>query len=121
MSTAVLDKALAYYQRFDRRQRAELRALVTDEVVAEHRANPTGAKGPQSEPLRRLLNYFRRMPQAGKYVVVAVRRWEEYRLGRLSGVRGIAPTVLEGPSFATEDEALHAVFEARVRDLRADP
>lgn len=119
MSTAGGDKALAYYERFDRRQRAELRTLVSDGLIAEHRANPTGAKGPQSEPLRRLLNYFRRMPQAGKYVVVAVRRWEEYRLGRLSGARGVAPTVLDGPSFATEDEALHAVFEARVRDLVA--
>jgi branched-chain amino acid transport system permease protein len=98
--------------------RAELVKLATDDVVAEHRANPNGASGPQSEALRRLLNYFRRAPQAGKYVVVAERRWEEYRIARLSGVRGVAPTVLDTPAFATETEAIHGVFEARVRDLR---
>ena len=111
------DKALAYYERFDRVQRAQLKPLVTDEVIAEHRANPLGERGAQSEPLRRLLNYFRRLPQGGKHVVVAVEPWREYRLGVLSAVRGEAPQVLDAPVFATEEEALHGVFLARVRDL----
>jgi len=116
---SVTDKALHYYDRFDRALRAELRALATDEVVAEHRANPLGTRGRQSEALRRLLNYFRRAPQAGKYVVVAVSRWQEYRIGVLSGVRGVAPKLLDEPFFATEEEALQGVFAARVRDLFA--
>ena len=118
MSAPVVDKALAYHERFDRRLRSELRALATDAVLEEHRMNPSGARGTQSEALRRLLNYFRRAPQAGKYVVVAVRSFEEYKIGVLSGVRGVAPTVLEAPAFASEADALHGVFEARVRDLR---
>jgi hypothetical protein len=115
--SAVVDKAFHYYERFDRALRAELRALATEEVIAEHRANPLGARGPQSEPLRRLLNYFRRLPQAGKHVVVAVEPWREYRLGVLSATRGEPPRLLDGPVFATEEEALHGVFLARVRDL----
>jgi hypothetical protein len=112
-----IDKALHYYERFDRELRAELRPLVTDAVIAEHRANPFGRRGPQSEALRRLLNYFRRAPQAGKLGVVAVEPWHEYRLGVLSGVRGEPPKVLDEPVFATEEEALHGVFLARVRAL----
>jgi hypothetical protein len=114
-----IDKALHYYDRFDRGLRAELRRLVTDDVIAEHRANPLGRRGPQSEALRRLLNYFRRAPQAGKLAVVAVEPWREYRLATLSGVRGEQPKVLDEPLFATEEDALHGVFLARVRTLDA--
>ena len=114
-----IDKALHYYDRFDRELRADLRRLVTDDVIAEHRANPLGQRGPQSEALRRLLNYFRRAPQAGKLMVVAVEPWREYRLGMLSGVRGEPPKVLDEPVFATEEDALHGVFLARVRALVA--
>jgi hypothetical protein len=113
----VSDKALHYYERFDRQLRAQLKPLVNDDVIAEHRANPLGARGPQSEPLRRLLNYFRRAPQAGKLAVIAIEPWHEYRLGTLSGVRGEPPKVLDEPVFATEEEALHGVFIARVRAL----
>jgi branched-chain amino acid transport system permease protein len=114
-----VDKALHYYDRFDRALRTELRRLVTDDVIAEHRANPLGRGGPQSEALRRLLNYFRRAPQAGKLAVIAVEPWREYRLGTLSGVRGEPPKVLDEAVFATEEDALHGVFLARVRALVA--
>lgn len=113
------DKDLHHYERFDRQLRAQLKPLVSDEMIAEHRRNPLGARGPQSEALRRVLNYFRREPQAGKLVVVAVEPWREYRIGVFSGVRGEAPKVLDAPVFATEEEALHGVFLARVRDLVA--
>lgn len=119
MSTLVIDKALHYYERFDRDLRRKLKALATEAVIDEHRRNPLGRLGPQSDALRRLLNYFRRAPQAGKYVVVAVEPWREYRIGALSGVRGVPPKILDGPVFGSEEEALHGVFLARVRDLLA--
>ena len=119
MSAPRADQALHYYERFDQALRRQLRALVDDTVVEEHRANPLGKRGPQSDRLRRLLNYFRRAPQAGKYVVVAVEPWRDYRIGVLSGVRGVAPQVLDEPIFGAEQEALHGVFLARVRDLLA--
>jgi branched-chain amino acid transport system permease protein len=117
MRTPPVDKALHYYERFDRNLRGQLRELITDEVIAEHQANPLGER-PQSEPLRRLLNYFRRAPQAGKYGVVAVEPWRDYRIGILSGARGVLPKVLDEPVFASEQDALHGVFLARIRDLR---
>jgi branched-chain amino acid transport system permease protein len=117
MDTPPVDKALHYYERFDRHHRAELRGLITDEVIAEHEAHPFGER-PQSDALRRLLNYFRRAPQAGKYVVVAWEPWREYRIGLLSGVRGVLPKVLDQPVFTSERKALHGVFLARIRDLR---
>jgi branched-chain amino acid transport system permease protein len=119
MSAPAADKAFHYYERFDHELRRQLKALVDEAVVEEHRANPLGAGGPHSERLRRLLNYFRRAPQAGKYVVVAVEPWREYRIGVLSGARGVAPQVLDAPIFASEEEALHGVFLARIRDLLA--
>jgi len=114
MAPTVVDKALAYYERFDREQRPQLKALIDEQLIAEHRVNPLG---PHGDRLRRVLNYFRRAPQPGKYVVVAVDRWRDYRLARLSGVRGEAPKVLDEPVFRTEEEAIHGAFLARVREL----
>lgn len=119
MSLPLVDKALHYHERFDRRLREQLVKSIDDGLLAEHRANPLGQAGPQSDTLRRVLNYFRRAPQAGKYVVIAVQPWREYRIGVLSGARGAPPKLLDQPACATEEEALHAVFLARVRDLLA--
>jgi branched-chain amino acid transport system permease protein len=119
-SARVTDKALHYYARFDEKLRERLRALITDELIAEHKENPLGFRGHHSPDLQFVLNYFRRSPQAGKYIIVASVPWQEYRIGVLSGVRGVAPEVLEEPVFATEEEAIHGTFLARVRDLMDD-
>jgi branched-chain amino acid transport system permease protein len=116
-SAQVADKALHYYARFDERLREQLRDLITDELIAEHEQNPLGFRGLHSPDLQFVLNYFRRAPQAGKYIIVASAPWQEYRIGVLSGVRGAAPEVLEEPVFANEEEAIHGAFMARVRDL----
>ena len=116
----VTDKALHYYARFDEKLRERLRALITDELIAEHEENPLGFRGHHSPDLQFVLNYFRRSSQAGKYIIVASMPWQEYRIGVLSGVRGVAPGVLEEPAFAIEEEATHGTFLARVRDLMDD-
>jgi branched-chain amino acid transport system permease protein len=108
------DRQLQVFESWDRRQRRLVRELITDELIEEHRRDPLGD---HSDALRRVLTYFRRQPQAGKYVIVATRPWEEYAIAVLSGVRGEAPLLLEDEVFPTEREALHAVFERRVRDL----
>jgi hypothetical protein len=110
------DRQLEVYELFDRRARERTLDLITDEVVAEHAADPAG---PHSDGLQRVLRYFRRAPVPGKYVVVAVRPWQEYRIGALSGVHGEAPDVLDDGPYATEEEAMHAVFLRRVDELRA--
>ena len=110
-----VDRQLQVYADWDAKQRERIRALITDELIEEHRRKPLGQ---HSDALERVLNYFRRQPQPGKYIVVATRPWEEYRIGVLSGVRGTPASILDGETFATEEEAMHGVFLRRVRDLR---
>ena len=111
----VVDRQLQVYADWDAKQRKRIRALITDELVAEHAAKPLGQ---HSDALERVLNYFRRQPTAGKYIIVAVRPWEQYKIGVLSGVRGRPAQVLDEETYASEEEAMHGIFLRRVRELR---
>ena len=110
------DKQMQCFERFDRRIRERLKPLVTDEIIEEHRRNPAGQ---HSDHLERLLNYFRRSDAAGKYAIEAVRPFQEYRVVVLSGRRGVAPRPADNATYASPDEAYHAVFLKRVQDLLA--
>ena len=110
----VVDKQIGVYLEVQARSRARLRALLTPELIAEHKANPLG---PHSDALQRVLNYFRQQPQPGKYILVAVRPWEEYRIAVLSGRRGELHKVLDDERFTSEEAGLHGIFLRRVRDL----
>jgi branched-chain amino acid transport system permease protein len=112
----VVDRNIQVYLEFERRLRPKIRALLTDELIAEHAASPLG---PHSDALQRVMNYFRRQPQPGKYILVAVRPWQEYRIGTLSGTRGEVVKILGDEPFATEEDGLHGIFLKRVADLRA--
>src|SRR5438067_2317527 len=109
------DRQLQLYAIWDAEMRTRLRPLATDDVIAEHARNPLGQ---HSEPLARLLNYFRRVPQAGKYVIVSTRPHQEWQIALLSGRRGVAPTPIPGAVFASWEAAIHAVFVRRVEDLQ---
>lgn len=108
------DRSLLVYARWDARTRESLRSLITDGLIAEHRGQP---RGQHSDTLARVLNYFRRAPLTRKYVVVCIRPHVEWKIAELSGVRGDPPRVIDDRSFASEAEALHAVFLQRVDDL----
>jgi branched-chain amino acid transport system permease protein len=109
------DRQLEVYARFDAELRTRLRALVTPEIVAEHARAPFG---PHSDALARIENYFRRSPTTGKYIVIAVEPWSDYRIGTLSGVRGESARVLpDSDRYLTESAAAHGIFLRRVRDL----
>jgi hypothetical protein len=108
------DRQIQVYLDWDAKQRERIKALITDDLIAEHAAKPLGQ---HSDALERVLQYFRRQPQPGKYIIIATRPWEEYRIGVLSGVRGEPVTVLVDETFATEDEALHGIFARRLREL----
>ncbi len=113
-ATEIRDKQTIYVRRFDETVRKHLRPLVTDEVIAEHKRNPSG---PHSDTLERLLNYFRRAAITDKYGILAVKSFAEYRVIALSGRRGVPPRVVDDKVYATPDEAQHAVFLRRVQDL----
>ena len=112
----VVDRNIQVYLEFERRLRPKIRALVTDGLIAEHEAAPLG---PHSDDLQRVMNYFRRQPQPGKYILVATKPWQEYRIGTLSGQRGEVVKLLGDEAFANEEDGLHGIFLARVADLRA--
>lgn len=90
-------------------------------IIAEHRENPMyrGTRPGEpaalnSEPLKRLLDRLRAMPQTGKHTIVETRPWEEYTIGILSGVRG-GTVDLTNESYATRGEAEHAIFLKRLQ------
>ena len=102
------------WRRYDKMQRDYLKTLVSDELIDEHRRCPLGQ---HSEPLERLLLYFRRQPQVDKYAIVAVEPFKAYRIVALSGHRGVAPRVVEDKTYGSQEEAYHGVFLRRVQDL----
>lgn len=113
-ATETRDKDQIYYRRFDKMQRDFLKRLVTDAVIEEHRTRPLGQ---HSEALERLLNYFRRQGQVDKYAILVLQEFKAYRIVALAGHRGTAPRVVEDQTYATPDEAYHALFLRRVQDL----
>ncbi len=97
--------------RWDIRTRTAIRSLLTNELIAEHRSDP---RGHHSDTLKRVLNYFRRSGALTPYVVICAQPFREWRVARLTGVRGHGPVLVDEQTFNSEAEAMHAVFLKRV-------
>ena len=109
------DKQAIYYRRFDKRLRDRLKALVTPDVIEEHRQKPLGQ---HSDALSRLLNYFRRGEVADKYAIIRqAGNFHSYKIVAFSGVRGAPPRLVDDRIYTDINEAYHAVFLLRVNDL----
>ena len=65
------------------------------------------------------MNYFRRQPQPGKYILVATKPWQEYRIGTLSGAARRGRQDPRRRDVRDEEDGLHGIFLRRVADLRA--
>jgi branched-chain amino acid transport system permease protein len=102
---------------WDRRMRVAIGPLLTAELIAEHRRDPVGH---HSDALKRVLNYFRRSPALTPYVVICTRPFQEWRVARLTGVRGQSPVLVDQQTFNSEAEAMHAVFLKRVEEVMRD-
>lgn len=105
------DHVLEYYHGM---QRAYLKTVVCDEVIAEFNEKPFGQ---HSEPLERLLHYFRRLPLEGQYAIKRDGATGRCRVVVLSGVRGVPPRLLDDREYATVEDAYRAVFAQHVDDL----
>ena len=108
----VRDQDQLYFERFDARLRTELGALITPELMEEHRGRPLGQ---HSDGLERVLNFLRSRPGHGKYVLFELQADRAYKIVVLSGSRNEPPTDVDDRIFRDKAEALHAVFELRVR------
>jgi branched-chain amino acid transport system permease protein len=113
-ATETHDKDVVYWRRFDKMQRDFLKKLVTEEIIEEHRRKPLGQ---HSEPLERILTYFRRQPQIDKYAITVIEPFKAYRIVALSGVRGVAPRIVEDKIYPSPAEAYHGLFMRRIQDL----
>ena len=98
------------------RSASTCRSLITDDLIEEHRRNPTGL---HSENLERVMLYFRKRDLAGKYCVYAIEPFKKYRIVALSGLPGVPPRVVDDRIYSTIDDAYHAVFLRRINDLRS--
>lgn len=115
-ATEIADKQAIAYRRFDKRLRDRLKALITPALIEEHARAPLG---PHSDELSRVLNYFRRGEMPDKYAILQdgpPHAWT-YAVMALSGEPGKPPRVVDDKTYATRDEAYHAVFLLRVNDL----
>lgn len=113
-ATEIRDKDQIYFRRFDKRLRDHLKTLVTPEVIEEHRLKPLGQ---HSDPLERVLNYFRGAGGENKYVLYELKANTEYKIIVTTGEKGIPPRDADSIIYTGKNEALHAVFLKRVQDL----
>lgn len=113
-ATEIADKQAIYVKRFDARVRVDLKRLITDTLIEEHRT--TFGKR-RSDALERVLTYFRGAAVTDKYAVLAVKPFAEYRIVALSGRRGVPPRTVDDQIFTSAEAALHGVFLKRVQDL----
>jgi hypothetical protein len=84
------------------------------DLAREFRSQPVGQRSPA---LERLLTLMRGGPMAGKYCLICLEPYEQWVMARLSGVRGVGPTIIESPVFTSIQEGEWAVFKRRWKDL----
>ena len=98
---------------FRARLRTEVKALVTPELIDEHRRDPLGR---HSDALERVLNFFRRPPSYALYSRNPMREWQIIRLPVALGapLQPVDTTV-----YRDERDAYHAVFVRHLDDLMA--
>lgn len=109
------DRQLIVYERFTAELKRQLRALISEDLIDEHRRQPLGQ---HSDALERVLNFFRRPPSYGLYARVPLR---EFQVVRLPVSPGSDPEPADATVYTDENEAMHAVFLMHVADLMRDP
>jgi len=67
--------------------------------------------------LDRVLLRMRAQPAKGKLVVICTQVEQEWRIGRLSGIRGVPPTFVTEKVYTDENEIQHDIFLMRLKEL----
>lgn len=98
------DRQLICLERFVAKVAAEVTALITDDVIEEHRRDPLGR---HSDDLGRIQNFFRKGPSFALYSRIPCR---EFQVIRLPITPGAGPMPIDDVVYTDENEALHAVF-----------
>jgi hypothetical protein len=114
--TPCQDRAEVWAAMFHERRDREICDLATPEVVEELRNDVEGKAG-RSLALRQVLNYLRMTPIEGRSFAYAAEPFAKYHVGVLRGGRGESPTIDESATYATENDAIFAVFITRLRAM----
>lgn len=109
------DRDQTYLDYFSGKQREFLKTLICDEVIAEYRDRPLGQ---HSEPLERLLLYFRRLPNTGKLIIKKDEASGVFQIAALSGVRGVPPTIVDDEKYTNVEAAYHGIFLKQISSLK---
>jgi branched-chain amino acid transport system permease protein len=99
--------------RFNRMQRLYLKSVISDALIAEHRARPLGH---HSEPLARLLMYFQRSG-GNRYALRKDTRAGSFRIVSLSRIRGVAPEAADAVVYDKIEDAYHGLFLKQIKEL----
>ena len=67
--------------------------------------------------LRRVLIRMRAQPVTGKLVIICTKIEKEWRIGRLSGVRGVPPSFVDDRIFTDEHSIQQAIFIMRLDEM----
>jgi hypothetical protein len=67
-----------------------------------------------------VLNFFRRSSTLTPYAVICTQQYRQWRIVRLTGIRGQAPVMEDERTFTSEAAAVHAVFLKRVDEVMHD-
>lgn len=105
-----------WHEVFVRRRAAQLAPLVTPERLEDLRDNPREEHGDHDGVLSEIVNFVRgEAPMQARPFVFVDEPGRRYRLARMNG-RG-EPADVDGPLFATEQDAIIAVVRERLRTL----
>lgn len=110
----VRDREAEVYARFLERARGHFGALVTPDLIEEHRQSPLGHKSPA---LLHLLDLLRQAPLLDKLAVYAIEPDREFQIIRLSGEPGVPNDTRDPARYTSEEEVLHEVFLRRLAEL----
>lgn len=67
--------------------------------------------------LRRVLLRMRGESPKGKLIVICTKMDKEWRIGRLSGIRGVPPVFVNDKVYTDEQEIQHDIFVMRLDEL----
>ena len=105
------DRQRLVYARFTQKLAADLRLLVNEDLIEEHRRKPLGQ---HTDALERLLLYFRRAPT---YALYSRKPCREYQVIRLPVTATSTPTPVDDTVYTDKNAALHAVFLLHLQDF----
>lgn len=107
------DAALAVRDYFDGKTRRYLRRVITPELIEEHRRDPHAQH--RSEPLARLLFYFKSLPIEQQYALRKTARGT-YRITTIPRP-GTRPADVDETEHADALSGLHGIFLRKINDL----